>query len=51
MNFKCELCSYASRDKFNYEKHLNTKKHKEKVNENTFCPKPHHKTTIQHQVI
>ena len=32
MNFTCETCSYSSRDKFNYNKHLDTKKHKEKVN-------------------
>ena len=31
MNFKCEICSYSARDKCDYNKHLNTKKHKEKV--------------------
>ena len=31
MSFKCELCNYSSRDKFNYTKHLKTNKHKEKV--------------------
>ena len=32
MNFKCEMCSYSARDKNDYNKHLNTKKHKGKVN-------------------
>ena len=36
MNFICEACNYASHDKFNYNKHLITKKHLEKVNK-----KPH----------
>jgi|688.fasta_scaffold258254_1 hypothetical protein len=33
MNYKCKYCNYESYDKFNYKKHLTTKKHKEKVNE------------------
>ena len=33
MNFKCEMCSYSARDKSDYKKHLITKKHKGKVNE------------------
>ena len=51
MNFKCELCSYASRDKFNYDKHLNTKKHKEKVklslNDSHETPTPFIKNTLK----
>ena len=31
MNLKCDLCSYSARDKFDLKKHLNTKKHLEKV--------------------
>ncbi|QKF94475.1 zinc finger C2H2-type protein [Fadolivirus algeromassiliense] len=33
--FICSTCNYESDIKFNYEKHLNTKKHKEKVNQKT----------------
>lgn len=31
MEFNCEQCNYSSYDKFNYDRHLKTKKHKEKV--------------------
>ena len=36
MKFNCDICNYVSRDKFNYNKHLTTKKHLEKVNHTTF---------------
>jgi len=35
MNFNCELCNYSGRDKSDFNKHLMTKKHVEKVNETT----------------
>ena len=28
--FYCEICNYTSKDKSNYNKHLNTKKHQKK---------------------
>ena len=31
MNFKCEICNCLAHDKYDYNIHLNTKKHKEKV--------------------
>lgn len=30
--FRCDLCYYESHDKFNYKRHENSNKHKEKVN-------------------
>ena len=33
MEFKCEMCNYASHDKFNYKRHEKSKKHIEKVND------------------
>jgi len=35
MDFNCKMCNYLSRDKFNYNKHLKTKKHIEKVQDVT----------------
>nr|QKF94891.1 zinc finger C2H2-type protein [Fadolivirus 2] len=35
MEYKCNVCNYASYDKFNYERHLKSKKHNEKVNKDT----------------
>ena len=29
--FTCEICNYQSPLKFNYERHLNSKKHKKKL--------------------
>jgi hypothetical protein len=40
MNYECKTCNYATYDKFNYNKHLITKKHKQKVNQDanhTIC--------------
>lgn len=31
MNYKCECCDYSTKEKFNYEKHLNTNKHKTNI--------------------
>ena len=31
MDYKCELCEYVSHDKFNYKRHVNSKKHKYKL--------------------
>nr|QKF94902.1 zinc finger C2H2-type protein [Fadolivirus 2] len=43
MNYECKTCNYATYDKFNYNKHLKTKKHLEKVNDanklSLHCPK------------
>ena len=33
MNLNCKICNYSARDNFNYNKHLLTKKHIEKVNQ------------------
>jgi len=31
MNYECKLCNYSSHDKFNYKRHMNSKRHVEKV--------------------
>ena len=39
--YYCEFCDYTTSHKSHYEKHLNTKKHKKKCNQNvTFCNMP-----------
>lgn len=35
MIYSCDICKYSSNDKFNYNKHLNTKKHIEKMTAST----------------
>lgn len=43
MEFNCNQCNYASHDKFNYDRHLKSKKHKEKEIENTKISQIYHK--------
>lgn len=35
MNYKCDICDCSFRDKFNYTKHLDTKKHKDNDSNHT----------------
>jgi len=44
MSFKCELCNYESHDKFNYKRHENSNKHKEKVQQSL------NESYVQHNV-
>ena len=48
MKFTCNICNYSTDTKFCYEKHLNTKKHKEKVNEKEISPIIDHNLTMIH---
>ena len=46
MKFTCNFCNYSTDVKFCYEKHLNTKKHIEKINENPKISSKYHETII-----
>ncbi len=35
MEYKCIECNYASHDKFNYKRHLNTVRHQKKVSQSS----------------
>jgi len=35
MSYNCEICNYSTNKLFNYNKHLNTKKHIDNENKNT----------------
>ena len=47
MEFNCDICNYSASSKFNYERHLKTKKHLEKVKNVPILPSKDQKNTIE----
>ena len=42
-DFACEICSYTTKKRGNYNRHLKTKKHKEKMSKYKFIKKTNSK--------
>jgi hypothetical protein len=49
--YKCEICNYSTKLKPNFDRHKNTKKHQEKINEhNQNLEETNHKNTNEHKM-
>ena len=50
MSFKCEACNYETNDNFNYKRHNNSKKHAEKIKQQTNISSSYHKNGIENEL-